>query len=122
MATRLQVRGPAAGTTPLRELSRRARAGDGGRPASDADLLGKSDNLTADDISLGRPGSSPGGLPDAALGFFTLPAAGTDCLKLEEQLRRQALARTVDHQTKAAKLLNLSGDTFRYRMEKHGLL
>ena len=85
-------------------------------------LLGKSDTLTVDDMLLGRPESNAGGVANATHGFFTLPAAGIDCQKLEEQLIRQALARTGDNQTKAAKLLSLSRDTFRYRMEKHGLL
>ncbi len=35
---------------------------------------------------------------------------------------RQALALTHNNQTKAAKLLHLSRDQLRYRMERYGLL
>jgi DNA-binding protein Fis len=42
--------------------------------------------------------------------------------QLENKMLRQALARAAGNQTKAAKLLNLSRDTFRYRLEKHNLL
>ena len=43
-------------------------------------------------------------------------------LDLEAELVRQALQRTTSNPTKAAKLLGLSRDQLRYRMEKLGLL
>ena len=42
--------------------------------------------------------------------------------RLESHLLRQALERTHNNQTQAAKLLNLSRDRLRYRLQKHGLL
>ena len=42
--------------------------------------------------------------------------------RLERHLPCQALERTGDNQSKAAKLLNLSRDRLRYRLQKHGLL
>ena len=42
--------------------------------------------------------------------------------ELENKLIREALARTNNNQTKAAKLLKLSRDALRYRLEKLGLL
>ena len=42
--------------------------------------------------------------------------------KVEEALVRQALKMTNGNQTKAAKLLDISRDALRYRMQKFGLL
>ena len=56
---------------------------------------------------------------------FALPPEGFDfdkLRKLESHLLRQALARTNNNQTQAARLLNLSRDRLRYRLQKHGLL
>jgi DNA-binding NtrC family response regulator len=50
-----------------------------------------------------------------------LPAEGIRLDELERQLIRQALGRTGGNVTRAAKLLGLSRDTLRYRLEKHGL-
>ncbi len=79
-------------------------------------LLSKGDRLTADDLVLGRPDRSTEGR------LLTLPPSGVDLHKVEDDLIRQALARADNNQTKAAKLLNLSRDAFRYRLEKLGLL
>jgi DNA-binding protein Fis len=49
---------------------------------------------------------------------FQLTDEGVDLRKIEESLLRQALDRTNNNQTKAAKLLHLSRDAFRYRLEK----
>ncbi len=80
-------------------------------------LLCRGDTITEEDIVLGRPDTST-----QAQGGFVLPASGTDFHELENSLIRQALARTNNNQTQAAKLLNLSRDAFRYRLEKLGLL
>ncbi|MCH7632374.1 MAG: sigma-54-dependent Fis family transcriptional regulator [Planctomycetes bacterium] len=79
-------------------------------------LLSSGDCLTRDDLVLGR------GKRQADGGSFALPPDGMDLHKLEDELVRQALARTGNNQTKAAKLLGLSRDAFRYRLEKLGLL
>ncbi len=51
-----------------------------------------------------------------------IPAAGLSMEKVEEDLIRKALARTRGNQTKAARLLDISRDSLRYRMKKMGLL
>jgi DNA-binding NtrC family response regulator len=82
-------------------------------------LLCRDDTLKPGDIVLGS------GQPEAVeddLAGLDLPPGGLDFEQLENKLLRQALARSAGNQTKAAKMLNLSRDTFRYRLEKHGLL
>lgn len=51
-----------------------------------------------------------------------IPPNGISIDEVEMNLIRQALAITGGNQTKAAKLLNLTRDTLRYRMQKFGLL
>ena len=79
-------------------------------------LLSRGDRLTSEDLVLGR------GHRQAEGGPFALPPDGIDLHKLEDELVRQSLARAGNNQTKAAKLLGLSRDAFRYRLEKLGLL
>ena len=50
-----------------------------------------------------------------------LPADGLNLQKLEVSLIQQALEQSNDNVTKAAKLLGLTRDTLRYRMDKHHL-
>ncbi|HNQ24906.1 MAG TPA: sigma-54 dependent transcriptional regulator [Phycisphaerae bacterium] len=82
-------------------------------------LLCPGDHITAGDIVLGP--QDPAKL-QTGYGAFVLPPGGIDFRELENQLIRQALARTNNNQTQAAKLLNLSRDALRYRLEKLGLL
>ena len=79
-------------------------------------LLSRGDQLSSDDLVLGRHRRQ------AENGPFALPPDGIDLHKLENELVRQALARAGNNQTKAAKLLGLSRDAFRYRLDKLGLL
>ena len=79
-------------------------------------LLSTSDTLRSEDLVIGRPNRQ------ADNGEFTLPTDGVDLHELEGDLVRQALVRTGNNQTKAAKLLGLSRDALRYRLEKLGLL
>jgi len=81
-------------------------------------LLCKTDTIMHSDIVLGQEDRSTG-LEENG---FVLPPKGVDLRELENSLIRQALARTDNNQTQAAKLLHLSRDTFRYRLEKLGLL
>lgn len=81
-------------------------------------LLCKREVLDAEDLVLGRIRDRTG---DAIQGL-QLPANGVDLDQVEEQLVRQALQRTGGNQTQAAKLLTLSRDQLRYRMQKYGLL
>jgi DNA-binding NtrC family response regulator len=82
-------------------------------------LLRKGETIRAEDIVLG-----PADQPEAAaqLSCSALPAAGIDLRELESRLIREALARTDNDQTQAAKLLHLSRDAFRYRLERMGLV
>ena len=79
-------------------------------------LLSKEEGLTSEDLVLGRGNRQADGGP------FALPADGMDLHKLEDELVREALERAGNNQTKAAKLLGLSRDAFRYRLERLGLL
>ncbi len=83
-------------------------------------LLTKDDQIGEEDIVLGRADQTRVGEEDLA--GLNLPPGGLDFHQLENKLLRQALALAGGNQTKAARLLNLSRDTFRYRLEKHGLL
>jgi DNA-binding NtrC family response regulator len=51
-----------------------------------------------------------------------IPPGGIDIEEVEKELIRQALDIVRGNQTKAARLLNLSRDTLRYRMQKFGFL
>jgi transcriptional regulator with PAS, ATPase and Fis domain len=57
-----------------------------------------------------------------APGQFVLPETGISLEELEKDLIEQALKRTDNNQTKAAKLLNMSYDSLRYQIKKFGLL
>ena len=52
---------------------------------------------------------------------FVLPASGVDLEALEREFLCQALERTAGNKTSAARLLGLSRDTMRYRLEKYGI-
>jgi len=80
-------------------------------------LLSKGTQLTRDDIVVGRPLRQP-----IDVTAVLLPQEGMDLHSLEDNLVRQALARAGNNQTKAARLLGLSRDSFRYRLEKLGLV
>jgi two-component system NtrC family response regulator len=61
--------------------------------------------------------SKRGGVIDG----IRIPPEGISMEKVEEALVRQALKMTNGNQTKAAKLLDISRDALRYRMQKFGL-
>lgn len=52
---------------------------------------------------------------------FTLPAEGISLEEVERDLIKQALERTQNNKSGAAKLLNMSYDSFRYQIRKFGL-
>lgn len=85
-------------------------------------LLSMGETITEADLALGRPGATPQAAHTQSAARVTLPEGGIDLHKLEEQLIREALKRTKNNQTQAAKLLHLTRDAFRYRLEKLGLL
>jgi two-component system, NtrC family, response regulator AtoC len=58
---------------------------------------------------------------DVSLPDIAIPEKGTSLEKVEEELVRQALARTQGNQTRAARLLDISRDALRYKMKKFNL-
>lgn len=80
-------------------------------------LLCRGSTLDADDFLVGRQVAAP----EASLAHFDLPSEGLDLDRLERDLMEQALTRAGGNQSKAAKLLNLSRYTFRYRLARHGI-
>lgn len=54
-------------------------------------------------------------------GDFTLPPEGVDVEELEKQFLIQAMDHSHHNQKKAAELLHMKYDTFRYKLKKHGL-
>lgn len=83
-----------------------------------ATLLCKQDRLDASDIVLGQSAEQS---EQVAVDHLRLPAGGIDLAKVEEHLVREAMKRTNNHQTNAAKLLHLTRDQLRYRLEKFGI-
>jgi DNA-binding NtrC family response regulator len=81
-------------------------------------LLSKGEVLGPEDVALLR------GLPVGVEGgrLIHLPPGGVDIQQVERDLVVQALAMTANNQTRASKLLRISRDQLRYRMEKYGLL
>lgn len=84
-------------------------------------LLGTAGMITTADLSLEAvpvtiaPGTSQE--PEKLLG-----PEGVDLGELERRLVAEAIRRTEGNQTQAARLLRLSRDQLRYRLEKFGLL
>jgi DNA-binding NtrC family response regulator len=79
-------------------------------------LLAESPTLEPRDLAM-LPAEVPAG------GFrVTFPAEGIVWAELEKSLIEQALAQAGGNQVRAAKLLGLSRDALRYRMEKHGVV
>jgi len=79
-------------------------------------LLAKDSTIKPEELVLGSPQTAE------APARFKLPPTGVSLAAVEEQLVRQALAQTNYNKTKAAKLLNLSRDQLKYRMERFGLV
>ena len=55
-------------------------------------------------------------------GLFVLPEEGIELERLDADLVRQAMERTVGNQSKAARLLGIGRFALRYRLEKLGML
>lgn len=77
-------------------------------------LLADGDELGVDDFMM-LLGMGP------TSGDFELPAEGIDLEQVERDFVSQALVRTGGNRTQAAKLLSISRDQMRYRVEKFGL-
>ncbi|RIK67058.1 MAG: DNA-binding response regulator [Planctomycetota bacterium] len=79
-------------------------------------LLCKHHEIGVDDFVLGRGETAAETGP-----AIKLPPEGISLTEIEEQLVRQALVLAGDNQSNAAKLLRMSRDQFKYRMERYGL-
>jgi DNA-binding NtrC family response regulator len=53
---------------------------------------------------------------------FELPPGGVSLERVEGSLVRQAMTQAGGNQTRAARLLDISRDTLRYKLKKHGLV
>ena len=76
-------------------------------------LLAESDELSLDDFLLASTRTT-----HVHAQTIVLPEDGIDLDALQDELVRQALARTSGNQTRAAQLLGLSRDQIRYRLER----
>lgn len=77
-------------------------------------IFAEGDKIDADEIILaeGKP-------KDKVTQDFSIPNDGISLFDVEKKLLLDALARTKGNQSRAAKLLGLTLDTFRYRMKKY---
>jgi len=83
-------------------------------------ILGEGDILLMEHLPIEILGqaSKQGGMIEG----IRIPPEGISMEKVEEALVRQALKMTNGNQTKAAKLLDISRDALRYRMQKFGIV
>ena len=86
-------------------------------------LWSQGDRLSVEQLSMvpSPQIKPPDSLPAAGLAQGALPPEGIDLAAWERSLVEQALRESDGNQTKAAKLLGLSRDTFRYRLKKFDL-
>jgi DNA-binding NtrC family response regulator len=88
-------------------------------------LLSPGDSLAGEEIAqILRPHSHAAAearISTAPAGGFALPEEGIRLEDIERSLLEQALEHADGNRTKAARLLGLSRDTFRYRLEKFGI-
>ena len=82
-------------------------------------ILGEEDTLLMEHLPIEILGqaSKKGGVIEG----IRIPSEGISLEKVEEALVKQALKMTSGNQTRAAKLLDISRDALRYRMQKFGL-
>lgn len=80
-------------------------------------LLSQSEVVEPGEFNLLPDSTDP--CPELATGQFTLPSQGICLQELEQDLVLQALQATSWNVTQAAKLLGLTRDALRYRMEKY---
>ncbi|MBN2582095.1 MAG: sigma-54-dependent Fis family transcriptional regulator [Planctomycetes bacterium] len=83
-------------------------------------LLGTDDQIRPEDLSIG--GESLGTTTPVSTVASLMGERGVDLQDVERQLVQEAMRRTGGNQTRAARLLHISRDQLRYRLEKFGLL
>jgi len=84
-----------------------------------AALLGTGEEITGDDIVLGRAVLRTNAPSQSRV--VVLPPEGCHIEAVEKDLLRQALERTGGNRTQAAELLGLTRDQVRYKVEKYNL-
>jgi transcriptional regulator with PAS, ATPase and Fis domain len=77
-------------------------------------IFAEGDKIDADEIILAEEKQKEKVTQD-----FTIPETGISLFDVEKKLLLDALSKTKGNQSRAAKLLGLSLDTFRYRMKKY---
>lgn len=80
-------------------------------------ILGEGDSLLLGHLPMEIVGGNQEQLPTG----LNLPPEGISMEKLEESLVREALVMAKGNQTKSARLLGISRDSLRYRMQKFGI-
>jgi transcriptional regulator with PAS, ATPase and Fis domain len=78
-------------------------------------LAGRDIGLTNLPLDIRTPATRPGTTP------FSLPATGINLEELERDLLNQALERTQNNKTHAARLLGISRDALNYRLKKQSV-
>lgn len=81
-------------------------------------LLSKGPVITAQDLVVGQSSQAD---TASASSLVKLPPCGMTLAELEEDLIRQALVATHYNQTRAAKMLGISRDQLKYRIDRYGL-
>lgn len=76
-------------------------------------ILQDGDLIDVDIIPL-HPASRAGWVPE-------IPAQGIDLYQVEQELIRKALVKSNGNQTEASRLLSITRDTLRYKMQKYGI-
>lgn len=79
-------------------------------------IFARGEKIDADDIILAEEKQS-----DKLTQEFQLPDTGISLFEIEKKLLLDALSRTKGNQSRAARLLGLTLDTFRYRMKKYNI-
>jgi DNA-binding NtrC family response regulator len=82
------------------------------------ELVQYSESPETDDAAVGAGTGTAGTTPTTG---FVLPEGGISLREMERELVRQALDRTGGNKTQAARLLKISRDALRYKMQKFGL-
>jgi two-component system response regulator AtoC len=87
-------------------------------------LFSDEDTITAHDLALSAEPPPPGAVHVAPSGEvrIEIPEGGLSLEAVERALLSGALERAAGNQSAAARLLGISRDTLRYRLEKYGLL
>jgi len=84
-------------------------------------IFAEGEILEAQDLNLFTPAHYSND-SEALMDSFRLPSDGLAFDDIEKNIFKQAMVLAAQNQSKAARLLHMSRDAFRYRLEKHRLL